>query len=910
MKRSTSVQLVAILAAVAGVAGCGGDAGVTVSANATAVPNQAVRGTVLMPNGRVAAGPVSPLERFAAVLLPAADAMSANVSPVGAGVQVTLVLLHADGSQDPPAATAVTNAQGQYAIQLPAQTGPDTCRYIVEVGSGASLTRAFVTTTSVSEDIDYASEAEVRLLMNNVALGDNLCNYTSSQLNQNLIRIRSLPGEATGANAAEVNDSAYEIAATAVPPIFPPYYTPTARPTTPTGPTSTPTNIPPTPAPTFTHTALPPTPTNTTPPAATPTNTAIPQPPCTPPAIQIEFVAGTPGTQTTITAILHTGGASVAGTQNDITFDPEARVNAKSTGKPNCTVNADINKGGTSFAYRPSGCTGDACTTVRALVVATDNTDPIPDGSVLYTCVIDVASVANTTYPLTVTGVVLSDPVGNKVPNATGCSGAVIAGNGPTPTQSGTTSTATPTPTTPAPTVTFTNTPVTPAATATFTNTPVTPIDTPTSVPTTPVGASPTVSPTPSVTPVPPTATATATFTIGAPPSFTPGTPGEATPTFAPRVCNLKAAVTPGVGTGAVLSAKLAVLGLPLSGSQVWRFGPLEADSTRKMVILPSESHFDCATASFAGQKVKICARVDPTTYCHGGPNDGLACPPADCGAGNACDIVPGQGVMDCAAGGGNITTYDSLVQIDHNTNQTTVGGKPNIGLPDTTCTTSPCPLDPTCINTFVDPDGAVLYSCLEPASTAAPTVTTGPGTPTPTPVATPTARAAAARTCSGSAHPHPNVCNSPTEQTFSGSSPAGGFKLHETIDLSFEIGKDCSTACPPDSAPKQDGDLQIAGDITSGHTKGIIWQVANASQIMGTTGPGNGAAFCNALGADKTCITTASGVPIDLSSVGGSCLSDVLPTLSGATLGLAYPAIDLDPTIGDFIATLTLQCE
>src|SRR5579862_3319553 len=217
MKRTTSVQLVAIFAGLIWVAGCGGDAGVTVTqkGNPTAAPPPLlqVHGTVSMPNGKVASGPTSALERFAAALLPAADAMSANnVIPVGAGVQVSLVLLHADGTQDPPAATAVTDASGAFAIALPGQTSADTCRFIVEVGDGSTLTRAFVTSTITTNSIDYATEAEVRLLLNNVAQGDNLCNYTSAELDGSLGRIRALPGEVSGSNAAEVNDSAYEIA--------------------------------------------------------------------------------------------------------------------------------------------------------------------------------------------------------------------------------------------------------------------------------------------------------------------------------------------------------------------------------------------------------------------------------------------------------------------------------------------------------------------------------------------------------------------------------------------------------------------------------------------------------------------------------------------------------------------------
>lgn len=317
------------------------------------------------------------------------------------------------------------------------------------------------------------------------------------------------------------------------------------------------------------------------------------------------------------------------------------------------------------------------------------------------------------------------------------------------------------------------------------------------------------------------------------------------TPTFVPKVCAL-------VGASSVeIKARLVTLSLPLSGSQLWRFGPLDPDSTREIVLLPSESHFDCSSTVFSGQSVKICARADQTRYCHGGTNDGLVCPPADCGAGNPCDVNPGHGVVDCA--GGDLTGYNSLVQIDHNTNQNNVG----------------FPQDPDCTNTFTAPDGTVLHSCLEGTDAA----------------------------CTGPSHPHRGVCNSPTEQTFSGVSPVGGFRLHEAIDLSFEIGADCSTPCSPDNTPLQDAELQIAGDLTSGQAKGVIWNANNTSLIIGTTGAGNCGGICG-----MECCPPFAGTPM------GNCLTNVT-TLAGAQAVLACPYIDPDPTIGDFIASLTLQC-
>ena len=282
--------------------------------------------------------------------------------------------------------------------------------------------------------------------------------------------------------------------------------------------------------------------------------------------------------------------------------------------------------------------------------------------------------------------------------------------------------------------------------------------------------ATPTVSQTPF-----PTGTATRTPTL--PPMSTPtrtrtrtptNTPnGEPTPPGVPRECTL------GGGTIASLSSQTFVLSLPLAGAQTWRFGPLNADSTRDILIVPSESHFECATTTAVGQSVRICARLDATTYCHGGPNDGQPCPPAVCGAGNPCAVVPGEGAVDCAASGGNILTYDTLIQVDHNTNAATVAGQPNRGFP----------LDPTCTATFVDQDGSIWQSCLEPAFTAAPTPVTGRD---------PHAHAAANADGGGTRSADllrrfaraPERLQQPERATFSGSSPAGGFRLRETIAL------------------------------------------------------------------------------------------------------------------------------
>ena len=123
---------------------------------------------------------------------------------------------------------------------------------------------------------------------------------------------------------------------------------------------------------------------------------------------------------------LRTGTAQVAATQNDLSFDSgNIPIATRASGKPDCTVNPDIGKEGASFVFEPVGCSGTACTSVRALVISILNTDAIPDGSVLYTCKVNISANAPfVTYPLTVSGVVTSDAIGNQIP-ATGTNGSL-----------------------------------------------------------------------------------------------------------------------------------------------------------------------------------------------------------------------------------------------------------------------------------------------------------------------------------------------------------------------------------------------------------------------------------------------------------------------------------------------------
>ncbi|MBI3784179.1 MAG: hypothetical protein HY270_12350 [Deltaproteobacteria bacterium] len=147
-------------------------------------------------------------------------------------------------------------------------------------------------------------------------------------------------------------------------------------------------------------------------------------------------VAGNPGQVVLLEVRLKSTHDPVAGTQNDLEFGGSPlRIAANANGKPDCTVNPAINKAGTSFSFRPSGCATQDCTSVRALVIALDNSDPIPDGSVLYTCAVHIDdAAAQGTFFLTLSGVIASTPAGSRISDAVGESVLVVVRNGAIPT--------------------------------------------------------------------------------------------------------------------------------------------------------------------------------------------------------------------------------------------------------------------------------------------------------------------------------------------------------------------------------------------------------------------------------------------------------------------------------------------
>jgi len=147
--------------------------------------------------------------------------------------------------------------------------------------------------------------------------------------------------------------------------------------------------------------------------------------------LALSSATGRPGETVPITAKLTTAGGSIAGTQNDITFDPKALAMARPNGKPDCVANPAIGKEGTAFSFLPAGCrpgVGGTCTSVRALVLSLSGVDPIPTGSALYTCKVQIAPhAALGTAKLSVSRVGFSSPAGQPI-DGSGVDGVITIG--------------------------------------------------------------------------------------------------------------------------------------------------------------------------------------------------------------------------------------------------------------------------------------------------------------------------------------------------------------------------------------------------------------------------------------------------------------------------------------------------
>jgi hypothetical protein len=105
--------------------------------------------------------------------------------------------------------------------------------------------------------------------------------------------------------------------------------------------------------------------------------------------LEIPPVSGEAGDAVEISVVLHTHGQEVAGIQIDVEAYPPLTIQTTDGGGPDCWRNLELDKDYTVYSF-PDG----QWNRMRALVLSLSNVTPIPDGSLLFTCRIDIDAAA------------------------------------------------------------------------------------------------------------------------------------------------------------------------------------------------------------------------------------------------------------------------------------------------------------------------------------------------------------------------------------------------------------------------------------------------------------------------------------------------------------------------------------
>ena len=133
--------------------------------------------------------------------------------------------------------------------------------------------------------------------------------------------------------------------------------------------------------------------------------------------ITVGTISGARGASVWFDVTLNPQWKSIAGTQNEISF------NAVNTPVVTCLVEPGHGKS-LSYARLPTGCGTGTCSKVRALILSTSDATALPS-SVLYRCRIDIPSNATPgAYALTVQNPSGSDTDGN-IKAVSGISGQI-----------------------------------------------------------------------------------------------------------------------------------------------------------------------------------------------------------------------------------------------------------------------------------------------------------------------------------------------------------------------------------------------------------------------------------------------------------------------------------------------------
>ncbi|MGH7787586.1 MAG: hypothetical protein ACRERC_12005, partial [Candidatus Binatia bacterium] len=108
--------------------------------------------------------------------------------------------------------------------------------------------------------------------------------------------------------------------------------------------------------------------------------------------VELGTVAGRPGDRVTFGATVDTGGEQLGGVQVDVTISGAGLVPVGAGGSPDCRIGGGLPAGeaDASFHFADWLCSGGDCSVLRAVVAALRS--EIPDGSLLFTCSLDIAA--------------------------------------------------------------------------------------------------------------------------------------------------------------------------------------------------------------------------------------------------------------------------------------------------------------------------------------------------------------------------------------------------------------------------------------------------------------------------------------------------------------------------------------
>ena len=118
--------------------------------------------------------------------------------------------------------------------------------------------------------------------------------------------------------------------------------------------------------------------------------------------LHVGTASGSPGARVQVDVWLESDFAETAGTENELHFPPLAEIRA-------CARNEAISKGGTAFSITPER--------TKAIVISLFDSDPIPNGAVLYNCEVEIAAdAAPGPYQLSCAAPGAGDPRGTQLP--------------------------------------------------------------------------------------------------------------------------------------------------------------------------------------------------------------------------------------------------------------------------------------------------------------------------------------------------------------------------------------------------------------------------------------------------------------------------------------------------------------